>query len=475
VYQGEVVERVQRPDQQWRRRHQLEVRVVAVQTSGRWVDLAVVTRLQRQEEAERLRGGWLRWEEGEENLPLMQLVWVRLWSDGEVRQLLPAGPPPWRWNAAMVQRPLAPLPVDSFAANETGMFVPPPVPGEQHWVRQPAGQPRQWWERLGCEAIRGERCWVVQCRQEGEGMSAAEVWRRQDTWWVSSHDGIVRRVARRIERSSSPRSLPWAWVTTEYELSTLVTLGGRRWERLRRDLEVAYSALRDAQELGPQAAQLGSRPFEQRLSRVEACLLECDGADPYRPLLAAAQRALEAASRGLKLWSGPPAVRRSGGRWPQVGETMPSMCIGSRPLQSWRGHVVLLVFFAGAGETTELTLAIAQALHQRYGTRAAILPLAAWGGLDAAQQLLRRHGWNVTLYEGTAAAAECAVTTAPRFLLVDRNGVVQWSFTGVGPEIGYLVRQQLERCLAWPTSPNSPTGNSSAAVTPTSESTAETP
>ncbi|GIW85555.1 MAG: hypothetical protein KatS3mg107_1215 [Gemmataceae bacterium] len=461
VYRGEVVEEVHRPGREFRRQHQLEVRVICVGNPGRWADLAVVTRLRRQEDG--LKEGILgivQAGEQEECPALMRIDWLRLYPDGRVRQLLPEGPPPLSFTDRTPARDLPAPPVDSFALGEWWMF-PPTADWRAGEASRWSGGQRELWEQLPAEAVHGERCSVWRMRLEGKLEAGAELWHRQDILWVATQDGISRKVKRRVERRSGRHALPWAWVETHYELVTLVPVGGRRWERLRRDLDVAYCALRDATALAPLAAQLGPRLFEQRLARLEACLADGDVADPYRELLLAAQQALEAAQHGQRTVAGeemsPLPVR-----WPQIGETAPDISIGKQRLASWQGQVVLLIFLAAEGETTELTLAIAQALQQRYGHQAAILPLLAWGDKAAAEQLLQRRGWKLNLYDGQTAAQRYTVTTVPRFLLLDKRGIVRWSFSGVGPEVGYLIREQLQRLLTpslHPVSPDSPDGN----------------
>ncbi|MDW8243230.1 MAG: TlpA disulfide reductase family protein [Thermogemmata sp.] len=448
VYQGEVHEEVQRPGQQFRRRHGLEVRVVALGGQGNWIDLAVVTRLFRQEEGSiRLAAGLLADSTArDETRPLVRLDWLRLYADGEIRQLFPEGPPPLRFQRDTPQG-LPPLPpLDSFAVSEWGMFPPPLPSGQREWTRTPVGRPKEHWQLLPTQVLRGERCLVACMRQEGEHQ--AEIWRRQDLLWVSAQDNIVRRVERRIERTSGRQALPWAWVETHYELSTLLPVAGHRWQRLQRDLEVAYCALRDAELLAPLAAQCGSRPFEQRLSRVEACLADGDAADPYRSLLLAAQRALEAARRGERPTTGQQHLAAGTPRWPETGQPAPDLDLGQYRLHSLRGRPVVLVFVPAEGETTELTLAIVHALQRRYAPQVVILPLVVWGEGHQAQRLLQRRGWQLPLYDGRTAAQRYAVTTAPRFLVLDRDAVVRWSFTGVGAETGFLLKEQLERLLS---------------------------
>jgi hypothetical protein len=48
------------------------------------------------------------------------------------------------------------------------------------------------------------------------------------------------------------------------------------------------------------------------------------------------------------------------------------------------------------------------------------------------------------------------IDTFPRFVVVDRDGVVRWVFAGVGAETGYLVREQVDALLSPPTATASP-------------------
>ena len=455
VYRGEVVEEVHRPGQEFRRQHQLEVRLIGVGNQGRWADLAVVTQLRRQDEG---------WKEGihgivqtghqADHRALMRIDWLRVYEDGRVRQLLPEGPPPLLFTDKTPSRELTAPPVDSFPLGEWWMFAPGADSSSGEATRWCGGRLERW-EQLLPESVHGERCLVWRMRQTGGEEVGAEVWQRQDLVWVSPHDGVSRKVQRRIERRSGSHALPWAWVEVRYELVTLMPLGGRRWERLRRDLDVAYCALRDASALARSAGQGSPRLLEQRLARLEACLADGDTADPYRELLLAAQRALEAAQRGQRT-VGADEITPVIARWPSVGEPAPELRIGQRRLASWQGQVVVLIFLAADGETTELTLAIAHALQQRFGHQAAVIPLVAWGNTTAAEQLLQRRRWKLELYDGRTGAQHYAVTTVPRFLLLDRHGIVRWSFAGVGPEVGFLVREQLQRLLAMPNSTASP-------------------
>jgi hypothetical protein len=63
----------------------------------------------------------------------------------------------------------------------------------------------------------------------------------------------------------------------------------------------------------------------------------------------------------------------------------------------------------------------------------------------------------VPLFDGPKAATLYGVETVPRFAVIDAAGQVRWTFTGVGAETGFLVREELDR-LVPPASPAVPRG-----------------
>jgi hypothetical protein len=109
---------------------------------------------------------------------------------------------------------------------------------------------------------------------------------------------------------------------------------------------------------------------------------------------------------------------------------------------------VVLVFFNPAGETADLAVAIASALHDKYAGRAAIVALAVWKPLTRAHR-----NANVPIYDGTQADTAYGIDSVPRFLLLDAAGVVRSTFSGVGAETGFSTREQLDLLLT-PVVPN---------------------
>jgi hypothetical protein len=251
---------------------------------------------------------------------------------------------------------------------------------------------------------------------------------------------------------------PAAWVEVKYQLKDQGRLGGRTFDRARRDVEVAYAALTDAARLVPDAARLGERLFETKLARLDAQLEQTDPGSPYREAMLAARRLFDDARRGKVVAPTQsaaalvPAVVPPRPGWPEPGQTAPDLTAGSFRLADHRGKPVVLVFFRPGGETAKLALAIAGAADKRYAGHVLVVPLVVFGDAAAGKAECDRQKLTLPVYDGSGAVTSYGIETAPRFVLIDGAGKVRWTFAGVGAETGYLLREEADR-LAAPASP----------------------
>jgi hypothetical protein len=236
-------------------------------------------------------------------------------------------------------------------------------------------------------------------------------------------------------------------------------LGGRTFNRARRDAEVAYSALAEATRLGPNAARLGPKFFETRIANLDAHLAGMDATSPYREAVLAARRSFDDARQGKVVPVNPaglvaPVAAPPRGKWPEPGELASDFQAGAFRLSEHRGKPVVLVFLRPDGETTELALAVADALDRRYAGKAAVVALVVFGEKASAQKARDRLKLTLPLYDGAAVATAYGVETAPRFAVIDAAGRVRWVFSGIGAETGFLVKEQVDQLVV----PASPTG-----------------
>lgn len=475
TYSGNVVEYVDRPDHRLRRSHELTVRMVVLEQQENWSDLAVLTRLLRTEDVVGLAAKPVTGASVDQNAPpLLRLDLVRVHSDGTCHLLLPVGPR-LRLAADTPAQALRPIPLDIFAISELGMF-PPKVPrltgpAEPWTVASGGNRPNEIWVAKKLEFVNAEQCRMLVMNQHSpdweEPVGGRTAWHRADAVWVSTEDGTARRVHRVIRQRDGRANQPSAWIQVKYDLTSRESLGGKKQEQTRRDIEAAYFALAESTVPVRDAGRLGMRLIDGKLDKLARVLAGMEPGNPYREAVLAAERTLTAAKRGdaptLVLDPTGTPLSASHPRWPEPGQPAPNVQAGGGPLAVLRGKPVVLVFFRPASETADLSLAIADALANRYGSGVTVRALAVFEDAVKGANDARRLGLAIPVHDGSTAASEFGIESIPRFAVINAEGKVSWTFTGVGPETGGLIREELDR-LTRPTLPTSLSGTTSTPV-----------
>jgi hypothetical protein len=471
TFTGTVEEAVDRPGNRFRRSQKLEIRVLVLEKEEAWADVAVLTLLRRTDDAVTGAVGPITGGAVEKTPPGARLDLVRVHADGTAHLLLPVGPPPLVFDAKTPARTLPAVPLDSFAPFEFGMFPPRPPRSapDKPWAvasADPNG-PAETWQAQGAAFVTAERCTLLVMNQQhpnwARPVGGRSAWHRADAAWVG-FDGTARKVHRVIKHRDGIATELAAWVEVKYELKDQTRVIGRTFDRYRRDIETAFAAAAEVAPFLPNAVKLGPKFFEPRLTRLDTYLAQSDSSSPYRAAVLAVRRQLDAACRGLVVSKAAPGapiglvpVAAKLPQWPQPGQVAADFSAGPFRLAEYRGKPVVLVFFKPGSETADLALAIANALHQKYGARAAIVPLAVWGDVAAGRKDRDRRKLTVPVFDGAQAETAYGVESVPRFVVIDGAGVVKWTFAGVGAETGYSAREQLERLLG-PAAPNTAGG-----------------
>lgn len=289
TYTGTVSEEVDRPTNRFRRRHDLELRVMALERRGAAGDFAVLTLLRRADDgavsgaAGAVTGARL---DRTPAPPAARLDLVRA-ENGSHALLAPPGPPPLRLAADTPTRTPPAVPLDTFAPSELGVFV-----------SRADGR----WKAAGVEAIAGEQCdrreRTEQTPDWGRPVGGQTAWQRAEVAWVSLRDGVVRKVHRVIRHRDGIRPTFAVVIETKYELTKQSKATDRDYDRSRREIELAHAATAELAVLRPDAAKLGPRPFELRLARLDQYVRDNDPGTPYREAVLAVRRQLEAARDG---------------------------------------------------------------------------------------------------------------------------------------------------------------------------------
>jgi len=481
TFSGTVTQRVDRPTQYLHREYELCLRLFVLDRQELFADAALLTQLRRIEDAV---GGAAKPVTGtspnQNSPPIIQLDYVRIHADGSLHLLVPVGPP-FRLAADTPVRALPTIPLDDCAPSEFGIFPPrlprTVAPGEPWTVAAGANRPKEMWvAQKKMEFINAEQCRKLVMNQhspEWEKPVGGQIaWHRADAVWVSTQDGMARKVNRVIRQRDGIPKIPElgtevkdeARIDVRYELKDHEKLNGKTYDRTRRDVELAYDALADASTIIRDAVKLGPRHFEAKITKLDAYLEETAPGTSFREAIVAARRILDAGRRGNA--ATPIALPTTSStatpdHWPEIGENAPNLHFGKTQLLEQRGKPVVLIFLKPGGETTELSLAIADALQKRYREGALVVPLVVFGETSAAAKERDRLKLTIPLYEDSSARTTYGVETVPRFVVIDHEGKVKWTFTGVGSETGFLVREQVDS-LARPVSPNHPSGITAA-------------
>jgi hypothetical protein len=433
-------------------------------------DVAVLTRLTRTDDVVSGAVGIVTGNSPEKSTPpSVRLDVVRVYADGSVHLLVPSGPPPFKFAADTPARALPPLPLDGFSASEFGVF-PPRAPrnnrGEPWNVTATGNRPVETWQAKEFQFVNAERCQLLLMNQQSDDwakpVGGQTSWHRADAVLVSTQDGTARKVHRVIRQREGRSEAPSAWVEVKYELKEQTQLSGRTFDHARVDCGVAYNALAEATQLRPDVAKLSAKTFETRLANLDFQLEKMDRTNPFREALLAARRAIDAARRGeaapVSPNPSPPAIPpQTRSLWPEAGQAAPDFKAGTFQLAAQRGKPVVLVFFRPGGETTDLSLAVADALDRRYAGKVVVTALCVFADSSAGVKDRDRLKFTIPVYDGSAAASSYGVETAPRFALIDTDGKVRWVFTGVGAETGFLLKEQVDR-LVTPASQTSVNG-----------------
>lgn len=457
IYTGTITEAVDRPVTRFRRAHEIEVRVFVFERREPWADAAVLTLLRRTDDAP--VAGVLPdvtgVKRGQPSPPAARLDFIRIHENGTVHLLAPLGPAPLRFAADTPARILPAPPLDAFASFEFGMFPPRAKVDEKNWsvASSDAARPAESWSLQGHDFINNERCVQLRMVQQSSDWEKPRggltSWQRAEDVWTSQN-GLAKRIHRVINHRDGIAPEPAVRIELKLELQEQGRPIGRTYDRYRTEIELAYLATAEMSPLLKDAARLGAEPFAKRLAKLDAHLEANETGTPYREAVFAVRRQLEAARKGevISLPAASAELLVPAAKLPAIGLAAPDFPTGKLRLSELQGKPVVLVFFMPGQETAERSLTIADALHTKFGTRVTVLPLVVFSKHEAGIQDRDRLKLAVPVYDGAAAESAYGIESFPRFYAIDGRGKLRWSFAGVGPETGFLVREQVESLLS---------------------------
>ncbi len=209
VYTGEIAEESTRIDVPYKRKIGLEVRVFVMGTTDTYADLAVMTLLQPKDDPNvSVSAAVVTGIDPAKSRtpPAVRLELVRVDAKGRATLLLSNSNPPFELTAKTESRSLMPVPLDSPATLELGFLVPLPekLPTvKSSWKIEEKGRPDLAWTVNQSAVLNGAQVLELAGTQQTSkfanpgGLDSS--WRRTDSVWIATADGLARQFTRTIE------------------------------------------------------------------------------------------------------------------------------------------------------------------------------------------------------------------------------------------------------------------------------------
>jgi hypothetical protein len=287
VYSGSVAEESTRVDLPYKRSYALEVRVFVMGVHDTTADLAVMTLLRPKTDANVANAAAaVTGIDPAKTPPAVRLELVRVDARGRAALLAPDTAPPFVFDTKTPTKPIPPLASDAPASLELGFLVPrPPKATDRNWKLASPGLP-DWIWTISQSAVR-DGAQVVEFTGERKTAKWDDPggletnWRRTDSIWIATSDGLARQFTRSIEVKDGVHIVQRR-VTSCAMSSPPAPNRGEGYSSIRKEIEAAIGFSAEAD--GGKAVRLTDRidAFERRHRET-----------PYRVAIEAVKRRLK--------------------------------------------------------------------------------------------------------------------------------------------------------------------------------------
>jgi len=458
VYRGEVVETSDRLDTRFTKKYGLDVRVFVLEAGKDGCDCAVMTVLTPKADAriteamKAASGGG----QSADAAAAVRLDLVRVDSRGQVVVLQPEAKRPLTLDEKTAKAAPPPIPNDGPTALELGMFLPLPITsvgvGDTWDTAEPNRPPVVWSAARQTVIWNGRRVADVTGLQQTDGYDSPKKarfgWQRTEAIYVSPADGMVSAFTRTLVRREGSEQV--GTVKTTLELQPSNRHSEIKYRVTRAEIEAAWAFAAELDQL--RAGRAKPDVLNAHRSEVVRFTEQRPTGTGFRPAIDAVLRRFEAnAAPPVTVRATAPTVAEP----PAVGKPAPDFTCADvdKPtsrvrLSGVRGKPAVVVFFKPGSETSEETLTVCEALFRKYGGKASVIPLSLGNDLAAASKQKADLKYTVPVFDGSEVREKYAVKSYPQFFVIDGEGTVRWSFdAGIGPEVGSLVKKELEKLL----------------------------
>lgn len=457
VYTGEVVETSDGTDGRLVKKWAVEVRLFVFTDGKDGCDCALLTSLTPKtdeviKDAVKATAG----SATTNSAAAVRLDLIRVDDRGRVLLLHPDPKLPLTIDAKTATSAPPPLPTDGPATIELGMFLPLTAAGVSvgdTWDTPEQDRPPVVWSAAKQTAVwNGRRVADVTGLQQTDGYDtpkkARSGWQRLEAMYVSPSDGVVSALTRLVVRREGTEQV--GSVKTTLQLQPTVRQTGVKYRDTRAEAEAAWAFAAELEQL--RAGRAKADVIDAHRREVVRFIDGRASGTGFRP-------ALDAVVRRFEANAAPPVTVRKvelpKAEPPTVGKPAPDFTAadvdkptGRVRLSAVRGKPAVVVFFKPGSETSEETLTVCEALHRRYGEKVTVIPLALGGDLLAAAKQRAELKYGVPVFDGSEVKEKYAVRSYPQFFVVDADGGVRWAFdAGIGPEVGKLVKTEVEKLL----------------------------
>jgi peroxiredoxin len=450
TWRGSFSEAIVRPNIRAFRAYEVETRAFVLDVTDGAADVAVFSLIKLKPDV----------KVTPEPPPISRLELLRIDSRGNVQTM-----PPDSLAVPFNKRKMSALPVmtlEGLPTIDAILFQPLPkgkLQAGQKWEVAEEKRPPLKCRLEGIETIKGARTWrIIGLQQTGdwEALKISDsAWRRGDSIWVSAQYGWTARAERFVEKRDPQSGEVGFRSKLLLEQVGRLTYPGRLGEDRREEIVAALHFLAEYERLAAEANRGGTETFDRLIRQIEQHTTThfLGESLPYREPILWIKRKAEAAKRGQL----PPVALP-----PETVETPVGLFVNrpapdvtavdlssnqSMRLSKQRGRpVVLLYYQPGNAKTAEPVLRLAESLHVKHGTKAAIVPLAI-GASDVALQQRNDLKLTVHVLGGRDVYRAHGIEATPSFVVIDATGVVKRLIGGWSDENAAAVQAELEKYL----------------------------
>jgi hypothetical protein len=454
VYLGSVQEEEPGRSARFLRRWQLEARALALESKADSTTIAVMTILrstaaspanERRPDAQQPASVRLELVEVDPQGRLRGEEPLSLWHTLD-------GPSTWEFGFFVevprdpAKRDLTPQPSSPIRREGQG--------GEVSWLIAPPGRPPARYRTAGFDPVNGVMCLKV----EGEQQSAdwdrpradSTAWRVREKLWITPRTGYAQQVERVLERRDPAHREPAYRLVTRYKLDNWNSYRGPFFEDRRREIQQTKLYADRVVALLPNAADHGPT-FETIIARISH-FVQKHPETPYREALVHTRRLAEAGRRNE---IPPQLVPARQVPHLAIGKPAPDFVVTdlrtgrNLTLRQWRGKTLLMAFYhPGSPSAAEMLGAVQRLQVGPAGKKLLAVGFVMSDDHAAATALGQQLNLTFPQVAGTNLRASYEVEATPRFVLVDRDGLVAAVSTGFGPETPAALAVEIERAMA---------------------------